>query len=253
MKGPEACTLGAAEQDERALRRDESFAKHAKRIKSMNLIPDPKHDDGSCMVLDHYMAEAALGFPKGHLDGYGSVYSTDTQKRSWIGDSFCIRSVMHCMPLWSALQKEGRWAPGGAVALSLFDGIGGGPVAVHDAGIKVRIWIIVEKEKLRTKITEAFLEQKGFTSITRDDFMNTPTHIISRLESTYVVFQGEHAIEEFLGEFKGWSAITMLIGGSPCSDITASNRKRTYLEGAQSSLFKYYAQAVKNIHTAGKL
>ncbi|KAK3237569.1 DNA (cytosine-5)-methyltransferase, variant 2 [Cymbomonas tetramitiformis] len=233
---------------------DEEFnKKHRERIIAMDFVPDPAHEDGSCMVLEDHMAEKALGFPEGHLSGYTSLITSAIQRRSWIGDSFCIKSVMHCMETWRKLQADGRWAKGGAVALSLFDGIGGGPVAVHKAGIDVRHWILVEKDPDRTKVVGMFLKKKlGFTPIDQDSFKaNQLMHM--RKPRTYVVFHGNHAVEKFMKVFNGWSAITMLIGGSPCNNITQSNRQPTYLEGPDSALFKYYAAAVANIHKSGGL
>lgn len=104
--------------------------------------------------------------------------------------------------------------------LSLFDGISCGIIALERAGIPVKKYYASEVDKYAIKVSEAnYPEIEQIGDITKVDFTQ---------------FQD----------------IDMIIGGSPCQDLSAYKYDRgdvKGLEGSKSSLFYYYLEAIKTI------
>lgn len=97
------------------------------------------------------------------------------------------------------------------IILSLFDGISVGQLALQDANIKVDIYYASEINKNSIKIT-----QKNFpNTIQLGDITNWKNWNIS------------------------WDKIDMIIGGSPCQNLSFSG-KQEGLSGPKSSLFYIY-------------
>ena len=98
--------------------------------------------------------------------------------------------------------------------LSLFDGISCARVALERAGIPVEIYYACEIEKNAIKVS-----QKNYPDIVRLGDVRTV-----------------HTLDE---------PIDLLIGGSPCIDLSIAKRDRKGLEGEHSSLFWEYVR-IKN-------
>jgi DNA (cytosine-5)-methyltransferase 3A len=97
--------------------------------------------------------------------------------------------------------------------LSLFDGISCARVALERAGIKVKSYTAVEIEKNATAISK-----KNYPDIIRHGDVRT---------------------------FTSTDKYDLLIGGSPCTDLSIAKKNRQGLEGNQSSLFWEYVRIKK--------
>lgn len=102
--------------------------------------------------------------------------------------------------------------------LSLFDGISGGQIALKRAGYKIKNYYASEVDKYAIEITQK-------------NYPNT-------IQLGDVTKWQEWDID--------WKSIDLLIGGSPCQDLTFAG-KRTGLQGARSSLFYCYRDILNYI------
>ena len=112
--------------------------------------------------------------------------------------------------------------------LSLFDGISCGQIALERAGINVDKYYASEIDKYAIQIA-----QKNYpNTIQLGD--------VSKI--------GYHK-KGFLYSEKGYikTKIDLLIGGSPCQDLSIAKKDRQGLDGARSGLFWEYARALKEI------
>lgn len=159
--------------------------------------------------------EMLLGFPNNHTRG-GGISRTDRYKS--LGNSFQVDTVAYHL---SVLK---RMFPNGINLLSLFSGIGGAEVALQKLGIHLKLVVSVEKSKINRNIVRSWWEetrQKG-DLIDLDDVQQLNG---DRLESL----------------IKRYGGFDLVIGGSPCNNLTGSNRHtRDGLEGQHSSLFYDY-------------
>jgi DNA (cytosine-5)-methyltransferase 3A len=99
--------------------------------------------------------------------------------------------------------------------LSLFDGISGGIVALERLGIPVERYVAYEIDKYALKVSE-----KNYPQI-------------------------EHCGDVLDGDFTQYKGFDLLLGGSPCQDISFYNRGGKGLSGAKSSLFFQYLRALQ--------
>ena len=104
--------------------------------------------------------------------------------------------------------------------LSLFDGISSGRLALERAGIKVDKYYASEIDESAIKISE-----KNYPDI---------------------IHLGD------VTKWKEWSidlnSIDLLIGGSPCQDLSIAKQNREGLSGARSGLFFNYLDILKTIN-----
>lgn len=107
---------------------------------------------------------------------------------------------------------------GGVCVLSLFDGISCGHVALERAGIKVDKYYASEVDKYAI-------------SITQHNYPNT----IQLGDVNHVDFS------QFIGK------IDILMGGSPCQDLSIAHNNRKGLDGERSGLFFKYVEALQVI------
>ena len=98
--------------------------------------------------------------------------------------------------------------------LSLFDGISCGMVALERAGILVERYVAYEIEESAIKISAA----------------NYP--------------QIEHRGDVTMADFSQYKGFDLLIGGSPCQDLSIANQKGRGLKGERSGLFWEYVKAL---------
>lgn len=97
--------------------------------------------------------------------------------------------------------------------LSLFDGISCGMVALERAGIAVDRYVAYEIDKYAIKIS-----QKNYPQI-------------------------EHCGDVTTADFTQYKGFDLLIGGSPCQDLSNYKPDRKGLEGSKSNLFYQYVRA----------
>lgn len=105
----------------------------------------------------------------------------------------------------------------GLKVVSLFDGITCGMVALERAGIPVERYVAYEIDKYAIQVSKA----------------NYP--------------QIEHMGDVTAADFTQYKGFDLLIGGSPCQDLS-SCRVGEGLEGEKSSLFYHYVRALKEIN-----
>lgn len=102
--------------------------------------------------------------------------------------------------------------------LSLFDGISCGRLALERAGIPVEVYYASEIDKYAIKVSE-----KNYPDIIRLGDIR------------------EIDFSQFIGK------IDLIIGGSPCQDLSIAKKNRQGLEGEKSGLFWKFVEAVKTI------
>lgn len=109
-----------------------------------------------------------------------------------------------------------KW--GGCNVLSLFDGISCGQVALERAGIEVNNYYASEIDKYAIQITQ-------------NNYPNT----IQLGDINNIDFK------QFVGK------IDIIIGGSPCQDLSIAKANREGLKGKRSGLFFKYVEALETI------
>lgn len=102
--------------------------------------------------------------------------------------------------------------------LSLFDGISCGRLALERAGIPVKVYYASEIDKYAIKVSG-----KNYPDIIRLGDVR------------------EIDFSRFIGK------IDLIIGGSPCQDLSIAKKNRQGLEGEKSGLFWKFVEAVKTI------
>ena len=105
--------------------------------------------------------------------------------------------------------------------LSLFDGISCARVALERAGIPVEVYYASEVDKYAIQIS-----QKNYHDILQ----------LGDIKNFFLILNGN----EFLD-------IDLLIGGSPCQDLSIAKKDRKGLDGERSGLFWEYVRVLKEI------
>lgn len=115
--------------------------------------------------------------------------------------------------------------------LSLFDGISCGQQALKELGIKVDNYFASEIKDIALKVT---MENHPNT-IQLGDVTK-----IQYFKSTDILAYGDKQIAV-------WDGIDLLIGGSPCQDLSSANKVRDGLKGSKSMLFLEYVRLLKEV------
>eukprot|EP01018_Ginkgo_biloba_P039196 Gb_33731 [translate_table: standard] len=161
--------------------------------------------------LEPHEIELLLGYEKDHTRGA----SSRTDRLQCLGNAFQIDTVGYHL---SSLKP---FYPDGMKVLSLFSGIGGAEVALNRVGISLKCVVSVEicaKNRLilgswwkKTRQTGRLIEKEDVQHLT------------------------DEVLEELIEEVGGFD---LIIGGSPCNNLSGNNRNsRDGLEGRQSSVF----------------
>lgn len=168
--------------------------------------------------LEPHEIELALGFDVGHTRGS----STRTERVRSLGNAFQTDTVGYHLSVLKHLY------PNGMNVLSLFTGIGGAEVALHRLGITLKYVVSAEICKENRLILRSWWEktrQKG-ELIELEDVQNLT----------------DKKLEDLIDLVGGFD---LIIGGSPCNNLTGSNRStRDGLEGKHSSLFFEFPRIV---------
>ncbi|CAN6446221.1 unnamed protein product [Victoria cruziana] len=159
--------------------------------------------------------EPLLGFRKYHTRG-GGVSRTERLKA--LGNSFHVDTVAYHL---SVLK---RMFPNGINVLSLFSGIGGAEVALHRHGIQLKNVVSVENSEISRNILKNWWIETGQKG---------------RLVEFVDVKQLTN--DKLAGMVRKLGGFDLIIGGSPCNNLTGSNRtSRHGLDGTHSALFFDY-------------
>ncbi|ONH90178.1 hypothetical protein PRUPE_8G038800 [Prunus persica] len=157
--------------------------------------------------------EMLLGFPKNHTRG---ISRTDRYKS--LGNSFQIDTVAYHLSVLKDMF------PNGINLLSLFSGIGGAEIALHRLGIRLKNVVSVEISAVNRNVVRSWWEQTNQRGNLYD------------LDDVQQL-NGDR-LEHYMTSFGGFD---LVVGGSPCNNLTGSNRlHRDGLEGKESSLFYHY-------------
>ncbi|XP_031500395.1 DNA (cytosine-5)-methyltransferase DRM2 isoform X2 [Nymphaea colorata] len=159
--------------------------------------------------------EPLLGFPKHHTRGGGV---SRTERLRALGNSFQVDTVAYHL---SVLK---RMFPYGLNVLSLFSGIGGAEVALHRLGIPLKNVVSIEISEVSRNVLKNWWCETGQKG--------------RLIEIANIEQLTSGKLESMMGAFGGFD---LVIGGSPCNNLTGSNRvSRDGLEGKHSSLFYDY-------------
>jgi hypothetical protein len=166
--------------------------------------------------------EYLLGFPRDYTRGL-----VRKERYKALGNAFQVDTVAYHL---SVLRNM---FPNGVNVLSLFSGIGGAEVALHKLGIHMRTVVSVEINKDNRRILRSWWDQtQTGTLIEIDNVTSLSNDRVAYFVST-------------LGSFD------LVIGGSPCNNLTGSNRHhRDGLKGGQSALFYHYARILDAVKSA---
>ncbi|KAK6922237.1 C-5 cytosine methyltransferase [Dillenia turbinata] len=168
--------------------------------------------------------EMLMGFPKNHTRG-GGISRTDRYKA--LGNTFQVDTVAYHL---SVLKYK---FPGGMNILSLFSGIGGAEVALNKLGIRMKNVVSVEISRTDREILRSWWEQT-----------NQQGNLIEIADVQQVTTAH---LEQWVSSFGGFD---LVIGGSPCNNLSGSNRlTRVGLEGEHSSLFYDYYRILDQLRT----
>ncbi|KAK1326947.1 DNA (cytosine-5)-methyltransferase DRM2 [Acorus calamus] len=142
--------------------------------------------------------EVLLGFPRNHTRGGGS---SRTERYRSLGNSFQVDTVAYHFSVLKDLF------PNGITLLSLFSGIGGAEVALHRLGIHLKAVVCVEISEVNRNIVRSWWEQTNQTGTLID---------IADIQQ----LNGDR-LEQLIHMFGGFD---LVVGGSPCNNLTGSNR-----------------------------
>ncbi|KAI3893973.1 hypothetical protein MKX03_025279 [Papaver bracteatum] len=165
--------------------------------------------------------EEILGYPKNHTSGipYNARYKA-------LGNSFQVHTVAYHL---SVLKN--RFA-GGIKVLSLFTGIGGAEIALHELGIPLNIVVSVEKSEVSRKIF-----QNWWNNTNQQGVLIHNTNDVRKPD--------EEKLKELVQCCGGYD---LVVGGCPCDNITGSNRvTRDGLDGEQSVLFYDFRRILNTV------
>jgi site-specific DNA-cytosine methylase len=123
--------------------------------------------------------------------------------------------------------------PKGVTVLSLFSGIGGGEVALHRLGIQMKTVVSVEISEVNRRILRGWWDQ---------------TQTGTLIEIADVKSLSNDRIASLVSRFGGFD---LVIGGSPCNNLTGSNRHhRDGLKGDKSILFYHYSRILRAVKSS---
>ncbi|OVA14825.1 C-5 cytosine methyltransferase [Macleaya cordata] len=160
--------------------------------------------------------EMLLGYPKHHTRGGGT---NRTERFKALGNSFQVDTVAYHLSVLKDMF------PSGISVLSLFSGIGGAEVALHRLGIPLKNVVSVEISEVNRNIFRSWWDETDQKGNLIDNITDVQQLTADKLEKLINLFGG----------------FDLIIGGSPCNNLTGSNRaSRDGLEGKHSVLFYEY-------------
>ncbi|MCL7038097.1 hypothetical protein MKW94_005046 [Papaver nudicaule] len=173
-----------------------------------------------------------------HLEGCGT-YPPETirklvlkQCRKW---NFVWTGYNRVAPLDTVayhLSVLKNLFPNGISVLSLFSGIGGAEVALHRLGIRLNFVVAVEKCEENRYIFKGWWENTEQQGILIDDITDVKMLTTEKLQK----------LVEYYGGFD------LIIGGSPCNNLSGSNRlHRDGLQGSHSVLFFEFCRILETV------
>ncbi|GAQ78775.1 S-adenosyl-L-methionine-dependent methyltransferases superfamily protein [Klebsormidium nitens] len=196
----------------RKLRNNENLtAKERDDIRSNNLIfTSPT----SVANIHAEEVERIMGFPEGHTRcgiPRGEVFKA-------LGNAFQVDTIADVI---SPLHTYFRSIPGGISVLSLFDGIGGAGVAVHRRAVPIKRYISVENNEHCRTVVQNWWKRNGLDRTGCLEFIDDVRLLTTRK----------------IAELVAAGPLDLLVGGSPCNQLTGNNRGPNNTAGGRSGLF----------------
>ncbi|KAJ7539165.1 hypothetical protein O6H91_11G079300 [Diphasiastrum complanatum] len=175
---------------------------------------------GQPAPLEPHEIELLLGFDEDHTRGA----SNKTVRIKSLGNSFQIHTIAYHLSVLKALY------PTGIRVLSLFSGTGGAEVALHKLGIRLQYVASVENIHSNKLVVESWWKKSGQRGKLKqlEDITNLTTDVLQRL------------IDEAGG-------FDLIIGGSPCNDLSGNMIRRTGLGGPDSCLFHEFPRILRTV------
>ncbi|KAF5206876.1 DNA (cytosine-5)-methyltransferase DRM2 [Thalictrum thalictroides] len=166
--------------------------------------------------------EMIMGYPKNHTRG-GGISRTERYKA--LGNSFQVDTVAFHFSVLRSIY------PHGMNVLSLFSGIGGAEVALDRLGIKLKSVVSIEISSVNRSIIRSWWEQTNQTG--------------NLIEFDDVQELTQDKLEHLMQSVGGFD---LVVGGSPCNNLTGSNRRsRDGLKGKHSILFYDYFRILNTV------
>jgi len=208
-----------------------------KKIRVYNLVPSRTGTTPD--VLSVEKVEELMGFSRGHTGSCDQYHTTDHQRRKMLGDSFQVDTVAYLLTPILDLQRAGKLPPEGITVLSLFDGIGGALVALHKIGVRLNRVITCEKDELRRMVVRNWMQK------------HAPRAIHIEMVDIRDASKGPSSTA-FIRNIMNKGPIHLVIGGSPCQNISMLNRVssdkgsgRSGFSGDDSHLFFSYVTILR--------
>ncbi|GBG84764.1 hypothetical protein CBR_g39141 [Chara braunii] len=225
--GTKKCTLKKAKQLSRDLLRANDDSGLQDLLARNNLVwMRPK----TLIPLSPEQMELVMGYPALH-----TASMTPLKRYAALGNAFQVHTVAtHFSPLKAKF-------PDGIRVLSLFDGIGGCALALDMAGVYIKVYIAVEIDEDCRDIVRNWWSEREW-----------PEKQLIQDWSDVTKFKRK-AIEDI---FKRCGGIDLVVGGSPCGNLTGSNRQpsnspngRCGLQGLKSKLFYHFHRILERVST----
>lgn len=163
-----------------------------------------------------------LGFDKDHTR---NCYSTRARYKA-LGNSFSVFTVAFHFSVLKPLY------PRGMKILSLFSGIGGAEIALHKIGVKLQVVVSVEIIEGSRRCLEAW-----WAATKQTGTLDQNHHDVTALGR-----------DELVGLVKGYKGFDLIVGGSPCNNLSGNNQKtRCGIEGPQSNIFFEFSRIVGTV------
>eukprot|EP00898_Chlorokybus_atmophyticus_P000166 jgi/Chlat1/114/Chrsp1S03088 len=182
--------------------------------------------------------ERVLGFPV----NYTITIAITKQRARALGSTFAVPTLVRLLAPAAHKWRNAGLFPAGICVLSLFDGIGAAAIALHELGVKLRAYHTSEIDKDRERVVKNWF---------------TAQHIEKAYIPHGAIHKGILATEAGVARLlQEHGPFDLVIGGSPCNDLSSANRKREGLSGEQSQLFHDYVRVVnllRMLYTANGL
>lgn len=126
--------------------------------------------------------------------------------------------------------------------LSLFDGISCARVALERAGVEVEQYISCEIDKYAIQVSEKNWKRMG--GIQFGDVKNMVVSVVYSQRSPKIL---DTVVHNGTQVFRLNGQVDLLIGGSPCQDLSIAKKDRKGLDGERSGLFWEYVRLLNEV------
>ncbi|XRB08855.1 E3 ubiquitin transferase [Pycnococcus provasolii] len=229
---------------------DAKFQKNAvKYCRKFHYLPDA--NTGLPRVMTRQEALTLMGFP---LDHFGGVQLSDRQALEHIGESFLVPQVTHICKGIRNMQDANEFAKKNVVVVSLFGGIAADALALKRAGVLgITRVVYCEKDRLKRQVAK-LVWKKHFPEASFEPFEGNNT--LKPDEAGSILNMPNEIFEDLVNETHGNGGEIVVIGGSPCTEVSLFNRTASAsshsFERGESALFYRMASIIKTMSSRKK-